>query len=189
MSQLYLASSVLKYYYDNNKPNTDIDYVCWALQECLRKIQIAIDEVLNNFPKRWVGKLLSWIVFPYGQAYRNPNDKLHANIVSFMLAPSEFRNRVTQYSYLTDNETELGYRLEKALANADVIDPLWKKLHKAVVSGVIPKQYDFDTRIKEAQKINVLSAEEALMLSEFEALRAEIIKVNEFSFDLSKVIA
>jgi acyl-CoA dehydrogenase len=189
MSQLYIASAVLKYFYDHNQSDTDVEYVCWSLQTCLRKIQIAIDELRNNFPKRWIGTVLYWIIFPYGQAYQEPNDALHKNIVQSMLAPSDFRNRLTQYCYITNNENELDYRLEQALSNVVKIDPIWKKLHKAVQSGAIPSQYSFAQRILAAQETGLLNTEEGQILSEYEALREEIIKVNEFSFDLSDVIA
>jgi hypothetical protein len=189
MSQLYLASAVLKYYFDNNQPNTDVDYVSWCLQECLLKIQTATDELLNNFSPHWIGKLLSWIIFPYGQAYRHPKDKLHKKIVSPMLEPSNFRNRLTQHCYLSNKEDEIGCRLDKALASVDAMDVLSKKVHKAVQSGVIPHRYDFNERVSAAVDAGILTHEECHAFRDFEALRSEVIKVNEFSFDLNRVIA
>ncbi|RDI46050.1 acyl-CoA dehydrogenase [Aquicella lusitana] len=189
LSQLYLASTVLKYFHDNNKPETDVDYVCWSLQQCLQKIQVACDDWFENFPHPFVGKLLNWIIFPFGSAYKNPKDELHKNIVLSMLSPSEIRDRLTQYCYVSKQEDELSYRLEKALAKVSTIDPLWKKLQKAVQSGVILNRYNFAERVRAAEQAGVLSADEAHTLNEFESLRNEIIKVNEFSFDLSKVIA
>jgi acyl-CoA dehydrogenase len=189
MSQLYLASAVLKYFHDNNKPSTDIDYVCWSVQECLYKIQVACDDLLKNFPTSWVGSLLKFIIFPFGRAYQKPNDKLHSTLVASMLAPSEFRDRLTQYCYISDKEDDLGCRLDKAIKQVATIDPVWKKLHKAVQSGAIPSRYDFDARLQKAEELGMLSAEESRMLSEYEALRLEIVKVNEFSFNLETVIA
>lgn len=189
MSQLYLASAVLKYYYDHKKPDTDVDYVCWSMSEALRKIQIAIDEMLNNFPHRLLGKFLHFIIFPYGKAYGAPSDKLHKNIVQHMLTPSAFRDRITQYCYISSHENELSYRLEKALHNISTIEPIWIKLHKAVQSKKISSYLDIHEKIKVAQETEILTHEEARMLSEFEALKNEIIKVNEFSFDLTSVIA
>lgn len=189
MSQLYLASAALKYFYDNNKPAADVDYVCWALQQCLQKIQIACDDLLDNFPHRWIGSLLRWIIFPFGQAYRSPKDKLHKNIVVPMLGPSELRDRLTRYCYVSSKDNELSYRLEKALTQVSSIDPIWKKLHKAVQNGTVHRRYNFVERLKAAQHAEVLTAEEAYALGEFETLRSEIIKVNEFSFNLDTVIA
>lgn len=189
MSQLYLASTVIKYYYDLNKPASDTDYVCWSIQECLYKIQIAIDELLHNFPHRWVGKLLRFIIFPYGVAYRRPSDKLHRSIVEKMLSPSELRDRITQHCYINDSENDLVSRLDKALTQSPLADPLQKKLHKAIQSGLVDRSFAYADCIKAAQKAGILNAEESQLLSEFESLRNEVIKVNEFSFNLDKVIA
>ncbi|SRR5579885_1342533 len=189
MSNLYLASTVLKYYHDNNKPNSDVDYVRWSLHECLYKIQIAANELLDNFPNRWIGRLLRLIIFPFGTAYRNPRDKLHSKIVEQMLAPSEFRDRLTKYCYISNDDNSLSQRLDKALTQLSIIEPLQKKLHKAVNTGVIPRTFEFTDRIQAAQHAGIISAEEAALLSDFEKIRTEIIKVNEFSFDLGEVVA
>jgi len=189
LSQLYLASTVLKYFHDQQSPRSDVDYVCWALQECLYKIQVAMQGWADNFPRRWMGWLLYHSVFPWGQAYHPPQDKLHKALVTAMLEPSSFRDRLTQYYFISHEENDLSLRLEKALVQLPVIDPIWKKLQKAVSSGMIPHYYDFVERIKAAVESAILTAEEAKLLSEYEALRNEIIKVNEFSFDLSKLIA
>lgn len=189
MSQLYLASAVLKYYHDCKKPLEDVDNVVWALQQCLYKIQIACDELLYNFPNPILGKVLSWIVFPWGRAYRKPKDKLSKDIVAPMLIPSELRNRLTTYCYLSHETDDIGHRLDKALEQITMIDPISKKLHKAIQSGAIPQRLNFTERVEKAQQLGILTAEESNMINEFEALKNEIIKVNEFSHDLNEVIA
>lgn len=189
MSQLYLASCVLKYYHDQHEPSTDIDNVRWALQYCLYKIQKACDELLDNFPNFFVGKFLKFIIFPYGRAYQFPQDTLSKNIVQFMLTPSEFRDRLTQYLYLSKKPDELSYRLDKALVQIAVVDPIEKKLLKAVKKGNIAEYFNFDERVNAAQQAKIITPEEATALREFEQLKNEIIKVNEFSFNLSEVLA
>ena len=188
MSQLYLASAVLKYYYDNNQPETDVDYVCWCLQHCLYKIQIASDEVLNNFPNRFIGGLFNFIIFPFGRAYKNPKDILHKNLVSQMLTSSDIRHRLTSYCYLSKDKEDLGWRLEEALTLVAEVDPIWKKLQKSVRDGAIPSWYDFSERLDFARGNGILKDNEVDSLHSFENLRKEIIKVNEFSFDLNTVI-
>jgi acyl-CoA dehydrogenase len=189
MSQLYLASTVLKYYHDNNQPSTDVDYVCWSVQCCLQKIQMACDELLSNFPHPFLAAFLGLIIFPFGTAYRQPRDKLTHKIVSGMLAPSELRDRLTRYCYVSDRDDELSCRLDKALQLLPAVEPLQKLLSKAVQSKKIPGWYNYAERVQAAQEAGILSPEDAQKLNDYEALKAEIIKVNEFSFDLSKVIA
>lgn len=188
LSQLYLASAVLKYYHDHHEPESDVPYVCWALQQCLHKIQIACDELFYNFPNQWIGRLLKWIIFPFGRAYHGPNDFLHKQIVSPMLSPSEVRDRLTQYCYLTKKDNELGLQLDQALQQVSTIDLLWKKLYKAVHSGLI-REYHLPEQVEAGKRLKILSADEADHLLAFEKIRSEIIKVNEFTFDLEKVLA
>lgn len=187
MSQLYLASAVLKYYYDNNKPTSDDDYVSWAIDTCLYKIQIACNEIFENFPMRWVGKLLGWIVFPFGQSYQPPKDALTHQVVAPMLMPSELRDRLTKYCYVSPNKNDIGYRLDEALAQVSAIEPLLKKLQKAVNSGEIPQRYPFDARVQAALKAGIFTSVEAQAILSFNKLKNDIIKVDEFSFDLTSV--
>ncbi len=190
LSQLYLASAVLKYYNDNQQPADEVDYVRWSLQQCLQKIQIACDELFDNFPYRWVGKILSWIIFPFGQAYRAPDDQLHKNIVLPMLEPSALRDRLTQYCYTSNESSDTGHRLNLLLSQTATIEPMLKKVGAAVKDGIIPpNRYDTAARLRMAEKAGILTKEELIKLNEFEALRSEVIKVNEFSFDLAEVIA
>jgi len=188
MSHLYIASTVLKYYYDHKNPAADLDYVQWSIQECLYKIQMACNALLHNYPYRGLGKLLKWIIFPFGAAYQLPCDKLQNKLVEQMVTPSELRDRITQYCYLSHQDNDLMTRLDLALAQINVIDPLQKKLQKALRDGHVSNAFEFSERIQYAQEAGVLSAEEARLLTEFEVLRKEIIQVNEFSFDLKQVI-
>lgn len=189
LSHLYLASTVLKYYHDQQKPASDVDYVCWCLHECLYKIQIAFDEIFDNYPYKWVGKLLGWIVFPFGTAYKHPRDRLHHKIVDPMLSPSEFRDRMTTNCFISHDENNLLNRMDKALQLLPNVEPLIKKLNKAVATGSVAPHFDYALKLADAEKAGILNNAEVDLLTEFEALRSEIIKVNEFSFDMQAVIA
>lgn len=189
LSQLYLASAALKYFNSAPQSEDDINYLNWSLEYCLAKIQIACDELLGNFPYRWLGKLLRFIIFPWGRAYVAPSDASHQKILSAMLRPSELRDRLTRYCYFSDNKDDLTNRLDRALQVVPEMDALLKKLNGAVSRRVIPAWYNKMDRIRAAQQAGVLTAEEAQALSDFEILRSDIIQVNEFSFDLNKVIA
>src|SRR3990167_6092306 len=189
MSQLYLASAVLKYFHDEGSPKTDVDYVCWCLQYCLSKMQIASNDFLDNFPKRWVGKLLNWIIFPFGQVYRAPRDASYKKIVLPMLFANELRDRLTRHCFVGKDQSELSYRLDQALSQVPTVEPIIKKMHKAMQAGVVSSRHSFADRVVLATKAGVLTTDEADKLSVFESLRNEIIKVNEFSFDLAEIIA
>lgn len=189
LSQLYLASAVLKYFNDANAPADEIDTVVFCVKRCLYHIQTSINEVTQNFPERALGKLLRLIIFPWGGAYRMPNDKLTQALVEPMLSHSALRERLTSYCYQSQNTTELTHRLDTALSMIEPVEASLKKLAALVKNGLFAPSLTLDAKIQVALDKNVLSTEEAKQLREFEALRQEIIKVNEFSFDLEEVIA
>jgi acyl-CoA dehydrogenase len=189
LSQLYLASAALKYFSDHTQTDAAIDYVSWSIQQCLHEIQKAFNELFNNMPNRFLGTLLNWCIFPFGQAYHRPKDILHKQLVAQMIESTPLRDQITQSCFISDDKNELTNRLEQALLHASSNDKLRKKILQAVKNGAIPEYYTLSEKVNAAEKDGILTAEEARAVLEFEALREEIIKVNEFTFDLEKVIA
>lgn len=189
LSQLYLASATLKYFNDHEPASGEIDYVRWCLQHTLLSIQTAFYELFTNMPKRWLGTVLKWCVFPLGYAYHRPSDSLTKKIVAEMLQNNALRERLTQFCFVSKDSSELTHQLEKALLGAEQNELIRKKLQRAIHQGDIPEYYSFDDRVKAAVKLEVITAEEARSLIEFEKLRDEIIKVNEFTFDLEKIVS
>ena len=189
LSELYLASTVLKYYQDQGQPESDLDSVRWSVQTCLYNIQYACDHLLDNFPQRWLGKLLHALIFPFGNAYCKPRDVLNDKIVQPMLSPNAFRDRLTRWSYLGKTADDPVYMADQVLAMQIQIEPLLKKFQKALRGGTVPTEGRFDDRVYAAQKAGLLASEEVKTLIEFEAMQQEVIKVNEFSFDFSTIIS
>lgn len=188
LSELYLASAVLKYFHDQKNPTSDIDHVRWCIENCLQRIQVACDDLLNNFPIRWLGTFFRWIIFPYGTAYKKPRDYTNHVLVTQMTTPSPLRDRITQYCYLSKDPTNSMRRIEKAFGMMSVIDPLWKKYQKALRSGTLPYENSFKQNVDAIVKAGLLTEIEARELNTFYALYKEVIQVDEFSFDLSEVV-
>jgi acyl-CoA dehydrogenase len=188
LSHLYLASAVLKYYQNNGEPTADLDYVRWSVEHCLAEIQSGCDELLDNFPLRKMGKILRWIIFPLGTAYRKPCDLLSQQIVGAMLTPSDFRERLTAYCYVGKKADDPMNNIEKALALAVQTEPLWSKLKGAIQSGTVPKRAALAEQLQVAVKAKLFTQDEVILLNNFEEQRKQVIQVNEFSFDLRTVI-
>lgn len=189
LSQLYLASAALKYFHDHTQTEEDTDYLQWSLQHCLFNIQTAFNELFQNMPNRWIAAILNRCVFPWGHAYQPPSDALTKKLVAQMTRPTNMRQRLTQSCFISKNKDELTYRLEEALAGIDENDALRKKLHLAVRDGGIPHYFTTTERVHAAEKAGIFTQQEASTLLKFEALRDEIIKVNEFTIDLEQVVA
>lgn len=187
LSQLYVASTVLKYFQDNDQPLDELPYVQWCLQTCLHRSQTAFKELANNFPNKWLGIALRAII-PYGKAYTAPTDHLSHQIVTPMLTPSPLRERLTQNFYLNKNPEEWQSRLEALFSQIVELEPIVKKFQNVVRHGKVPQWKSISEQFAIALKEGYLTEEEVNTLLAYEKNRHEVIKVSEFSFDLHKVV-
>ncbi len=64
LTHLYLASAVLKRFEDDGCPKEDHALVHWAMRDSLYRAQYALVNTLRNFPIRWLGVLVRYIIFP-----------------------------------------------------------------------------------------------------------------------------
>src|SRR5690606_37998187 len=55
LSQLYIASAMLKRYEDQERPAGDQPLLAWAFHDSVHKIETALSSALRNFPIRPVG--------------------------------------------------------------------------------------------------------------------------------------
>ncbi|HWU53494.1 MAG TPA: acyl-CoA dehydrogenase, partial [Tahibacter sp.] len=76
LSNLYIASAMLKRYEDQGRPVADQPMLAWAFHDCVWRMQMALDGVLRNFPVRPVAWLLRALIFPLGRREVPPSDRL-----------------------------------------------------------------------------------------------------------------
>jgi acyl-CoA dehydrogenase len=188
LSELYLASTVLKYFKDNGQPDSDLDYVQWSVENCLYNIQIAFDELSDNMPNRFLAKLVYAIIFPFGPAYRKPSDALTQKLVAAMGVPSEFRDRLTKYLYISPDSDDPIRELENAFNQRLDLEPLMKRINQAVRERVIPNHESFAKQVQAALRAGILTQDESKSLLTYDVLQQQVIKVDEFSFDLGTVL-
>jgi acyl-CoA dehydrogenase len=104
LSQLYLISSVLKRYEDDGRPQEDLPYVHWAIQDALHQAQEAYLGVLDNFPSRVLAVLLRCIAFPFGRPYQLPSDALDSTVARIMQTNGDSRDRLTAGMHMPSAE-------------------------------------------------------------------------------------
>ncbi|QXW31021.1 acyl-CoA dehydrogenase FadE [Aeromonas sanarellii] len=178
LSQLYLASSALKRYQDEGRQQADLPLLHWALQDALFKAQEAIDELLRNFPNRWIGLALRAIVLPLGRDLKRPSDKLDSQVARLLQAPSATRSRLAEGQYLTREEGNPFGLLEQALDDVLAAEPLFDKVCKAEGSKRPFTQLD---KVAEAGlALGVINPTEAELLRRAEESRLRTINVDDF---------
>jgi len=174
MGYLYIASAVLKYDHDHQQQDADQIFVQWCLQYCLANIQQSFVDFLDNFPNKLIAKPLQWMIFPPWRTYKMPSDDLSLKLSAAMMQPSEFRERITQYTVPVS-------KLEETWLKMIEVEPLLTKIEMAVKQGIIVKSSKMADKIQAAVINKIISDKEASILLNFEKMRLDIIQVDEFT--------
>jgi acyl-CoA dehydrogenase len=179
LSQLYLTSAVLKRFHDQGWPDADLPLVRWACEESLFAAEERLDAVLRNLPNRLAASLLRALVFPFGRTARKPHDRLTHGVASLLLEPSAARDRLTAGIYVPQDPSEAVARLDAALAKVAAADAVEKTLRAAIQNGVL-RNGDESAVLSDAVALEVITPQEAALMSEAAAIRREAIQVDDF---------
>jgi acyl-CoA dehydrogenase len=185
LSMMYLVSATLKRYEDQGRIKADLPLVRWAVRDALYRAQQAIDGILSNFPVKALATLLRWTIFPAGMPFRPPLDTRNHECAAIALAPGAARDRLTAGMFYPKNEADATGILEAAFLAAVACEPIEKKVREAVKAGLIEARSETDT-VRMARERNVISSDEFLAWQRKEALRKDVIKVDDFPPDFGR---
>jgi acyl-CoA dehydrogenase len=183
LSHLYLCIAVLKYYANNKQEgnqqvqeslerrNIEKAHAIWALDNSLFEAQTALVDFYENFPYKWVGKILKVMTFGLSLPCKAPTDALEHKIAKNMLTISDFRDSITHLCFIGNQKNDPLFQLENALHKLIAAEPLIKKLKIANVD------------IIEALKQNLITDHEAVLLREAYTARDLVIQVDDFEYD------
>lgn len=184
LSYLYLLSATLKHYYDQEKQSEDIPLVRWSCLYCLYEIQQRFDELLKNYPNRWMGLLLRFFIFPLGKPFFNPSDDLGHKVAKLLMEPTGTRARLSEGAF----KGNIMATIQDALVKSIAAEPIEKTIKTAVHDKLI-KGYTFKAQIKAALDAKVITQEEYKIVTEAEEARHTVIAVDDFaSEDLARTL-
>ena len=177
LSQLYLVSATLKRFNDEGRPAEVLPLVHWACQDGLYRAQVALVELLDNFPARGLGRVLKLLLMPFGAPLKRPSDRLDHQVARLLQTPGLARNSLAGDLYLTPEEGNPLGMLEQALTDILRAEPVFDKATRAV--GRRPFTM-LDQLAEEALAAGAISQEEAALLTVAEASRLRTINVDDF---------
>lgn len=181
LSYLYLAAACLKRFDEQGRKKEDLPLLTWAVEDCLYKIQQAIDELSNNFPNKLIAYTIRLIVLPLGLHTKKPNDNTDHDIAQLLQTPSDARSRLGNGQYLTRNSTNVYGLLEQTLEDILLCEPLHEKICKGL--GQQFPFYYLDKLAQQGLNAKLITKEEAQLLIDTEEKRQKIINVDDFSAD------
>jgi acyl-CoA dehydrogenase len=183
LSMMYLVSATLKRYEDA-RVREDLPLVRWSVRDALYHAQQAIDQVLSNFPMKWMATMLRWTIFPLGMPWRPPLDSRNRECATIALQPGAARDRLTAGMYVPKGDDVTG-RLEQAFVAAIACEAIDEKLRKAVKKGKIVAAPGADIGAL-AMSQGLISADEYAQWQKKETLRKSVIKVDDFPQDFGR---
>jgi acyl-CoA dehydrogenase len=180
LSNLYLASMVLKHFENQGRREADLPLVEWSCRFLLYRAQEQLHGFLRNFPVRPVAWLLRLVVFPRGRSFSSPRDRLARRIVEGVIGPGEMRDRLCEGVYRTvEPGNPLGL-LQEAMELSIEVAPLEKKLRKGVKEGRI-HALDFAGQLEEGVAAGLITAGEAEQLRIADDKVMALIHVDDFA--------
>ncbi|KKO46050.1 acyl-CoA dehydrogenase [Arsukibacterium ikkense] len=180
LSQLYIASAVLKFYEDNGRQQADLPFVHYSVQRALFEIGKAFDGFLVNFPNRVVARVIRTLVFPFGIGYKMPADDIAIAICTALAKPGVIRDRLTHLCYIGQAEDDATGLMEAAFSAMHKAQPLMKKIYQAQREGKLARKLPLLDSIAQALQLAVISEAEAAQLTEMNRLRFKSISVDSF---------
>jgi acyl-CoA dehydrogenase len=179
LSNLYIASAMLKRYEDQGRPAADQPLLAWAFHDCVWRMQMALDGVLRNFPVRPVAWLLRALVFPFGRREVPPSDRLGRRVAAILCAPGEARDRLGEWTFLTPSPNNVVGRMNALLPDVIAAEPVERKFLKALKNATV-KQHEYSAQLAAAEAQSAISSEERKLLERVRAATFEFISVDDF---------
>jgi len=180
LSHLYLASAALKRFADQGQQPADRPLLEWAIRDSLYEAQQKLFEVYDNLPARWLGRLLKWMLFPYGASYHAANDALLQRAAAVILRWGNARERLTEGLFVSDDDHDSLAQLEVALEKANVAQAVLSLLRNAMRNGQLASG-DPEHCLVEAVAAGVIDEREAAQVRAAVAARQRVIGVDDFA--------
>lgn len=182
LSELYLLSCTLKRFEDDGRRPEDLTIVTLAVENGLARFDQALRGAIDNFPIGAARVLMRWLVYPYGTHHRPAQDWLGHKVVRQLLAPGDFRDRLTRDIYVSRDASDPTGVLEVTFEKAVAAEEAERKLDRAIRAGTV-RRYHGNDWFAEAVAEKVLTEAEAAQLRELEELTARVIAVDHFDPD------
>lgn len=178
LSYMFYVSAALKKYQDDGEQKHDLPLLEWSCKYSLYQTQIALDEILRNFPSKLMGLVIRIIIFPLGLSLRLPNDRLGQRLAAQMIKSSDVRDRLTDGLYNSDDADDITGCLEYALKKVELADPIEKRLKAQ--SKIKPDLVTHEKWMQQLLDEHIIDENEQQILIQAEQAIRKVIMVDDF---------
>src|SRR5690606_31103436 len=178
-SQLFIACSILKYHSAHVRSRAEDAHAEYALTLALYKAQEALIDFYDNFPARFVAKILKMITVSTGRLVGKPDDNLIRELGDLIMEDNPVRQDIGQFIYLNLNPDEDNGRVESTYQLLHSLGPLWHNFLRAKSKGQIQGE-TLEARLQDAANKNIIEQTDIARLLEYDARRFDCILTDAF---------
>ena len=187
LANLYLASMVLKNWYETQPVDGEKELMQYSMTLLLHRTEKALDEFLKNLPNRPAAMALRAVTLPLGRRWAEPGDELTRKLANSISTDTPVRSKLTESAWTTAGEGGVANPLAQynsLLKDYGKAEQLYRKATKAYAKGELPMTaLHPEERFEAALEAGVFSQEEADFMREYEVLVLEMLTVDDFPFD------
>lgn len=181
LSQIYMASAILKRYEEDGRQLSDLALVKYGLKQCLQRAGEAFEGYFDNFSSPVLAFIVKRLIFPYGIRYAKPSDEQAINVCTAIYNDEKLRQRLSHLCYIGGSAKESTAAVEAAYQKMKKVAPLEARITAAIKNGDLNKQVPWSDCIKQALKQQLIMQHEADQLLEADELRKNAIAVDSFT--------
>lgn len=185
LSNLFIASAVLKRFESQGCPKEDEALMRYAAEQALFDAQTALDGLLRNLPMRPLAWLLRALTMPVGHNIKAPADKLASQVAGELMKNEGMLARLTKGMFVPSNEEEPIGLLPVAHTAVLAAEPVEKKLRNLTREGRLQAPSPA-LRLQEALDNGVITQEEFDVVTRGRQLKRNVIMVDDFDMKLEK---
>ena len=186
LSQLFIASSIIKYHASLPADPINDAHAEYALRRAFVEAQRALIGFYGNFPVHFFGWLLKHLAFPLRMPVKHASDRLTRELGMAIMQPSSVRDAISECAYRTTDENDAQGRLELTFQLLHEVEPQLTLLRKAHRKGEVVGETFAEQLIDAIQK-GIVAAADHHKLSEYERLRRECLYTDVFDFELKEL--
>ncbi len=181
LSNMYIASMVLKHYENQGRRPEDLPIVEWACRHLLYRAQEQLHGFLRNFPSPFISGFMRFFIFPRGLQYSAPSDRLGRQLADLVLNPTEVRDRLCYPVYREIQPRNPLGLLQEALELAPGAEPIEKRIRVEGIKTGRVTALDVPGQIAQALAAGIISETEAAQLRDYDRKVMELIHVDDFA--------
>ncbi len=179
LSMLYLGSMVMKQHEECEHADEQWPVAQWALDYLLYQYQVAFDQLIENWPNRFVAVMLKRLAFPVGRRFSAPKDELEKSVVRLITTESATRSGLTGGLFMETVDNNPLAEVNRVFLEGLSLQPILNRIRSAIRSGEMARPEDGDLA-SAALVAELITEHEAKQLRRFDRHLMKIINVDDF---------